>query len=148
MKDYCTGLIPTHSVLLPPKDLPKFWHFVYRASPLTYFIDGTVVAGLANTTIQCSSVEMVHVILPSGMTCGEYLDPWITVAGGYLQNSTARLDCEYCPISEANTLLSNIGISVPNRWHNLAYLTVYVCFNILATFAIYWVARERRSRSL
>ncbi|KAF2684609.1 hypothetical protein K458DRAFT_367108 [Lentithecium fluviatile CBS 122367] len=134
-------------VLVTPGDLPRFWHFVYRASPLTYFIDGTVVAGLANTAIKCSDVEMLRISPPAGRMCGDYLSHWIDAAGGYLKDPAATRDCEYCQISDTNILLSAFGIRVGDRWHNVGYLTVYVCFNILATFAIYWVARERRSRS-
>jgi ATP-binding cassette subfamily G (WHITE) protein 2 (PDR) len=136
-----------YSVLVPPKDLPQFWHFVYRASPLTYFIDGMVVAGCANTAITCSDIEMLHINPPIGKTCGDYLSSWISIAGRYLKSPAPTHDCEYCPVSDTNVLLSNTGINVGNRWHNSAYLMVYVVFNVLATFFIYWIARERRSRS-
>ncbi|KAF2789463.1 putative multidrug resistance ABC transporter [Melanomma pulvis-pyrius CBS 109.77] len=134
-------------VLVPPKDLPQFWHFVYRASPLTYFVDGMVVAGLANTEIRCSDVEMLHINPPAGTKCGDYLTVWTNMVGGYLKDPTALHDCEYCPISGTNILLKSTGINVGDRWHNFAYLMVYVAFNVVATFAIYWLARERRSRS-
>lgn len=104
-----------------------------------------VIAGLANTKIQCSHVEMLRINPPVGQTCAEYLGAWIEVAGGYLKNPSAKGDeCSYCPVAETNTLLKNMGIDVESRWNNFGYLTVYVTFNVLATFAIYWVARGRR----
>ncbi|KAF2462559.1 uncharacterized protein BDR25DRAFT_274341 [Lindgomyces ingoldianus] len=132
-------------VLVTPGNLPQFWHFVYRASPLTYFIDGTVVASLANTKITCSDVEILHINPPVGLTCNTYMEGWIGMAGGYLRNPSATQNCEYCQLSDTNVLLTEFGVHVPDRWHNFAYLTVYVVFNILATFAIYWVARERKT---
>ncbi|KAF2267290.1 multidrug resistance protein CDR1 [Lojkania enalia] len=134
-------------VLVSPKDIPKFWHFVYRVSPLTYFIDGTVIAGLANTEIRCSTVEMLHVVPPAGKTCNDYLMRFINAAGGYLRNPGATVECDYCPVSTTNMLLIGTGISVSTRWHNFAYMFVYVAFNVLAIFVIYWVARERGLRA-
>jgi ATP-binding cassette subfamily G (WHITE) protein 2 (PDR) len=133
-----------YSVLVPPKDLPQFWHFVYRASPLTYFIDGMVVAGCANTAITYSDIEMPHINPPVGKTCGHYLNIWIIIAGGYLKSPAATHYCQYCPVSDTNILLSNTGINVGNLWHEFAYLMVYVVFNVLVTFFIYCIARERR----
>jgi len=120
---------------------------VYRASPLTYFIDGAVSAGLANTAIKCSDVEMLHLVPPLGKTCEEYLGTWIKMAGGYLETPSATQGCVYCPVSDTNMLLSNYGINAKNRWNNFAYLVVYVAFNVVATFGIYWIVREKRWRS-
>jgi ATP-binding cassette subfamily G (WHITE) protein 2 (PDR) len=133
------------SVLVPLKDLLKFWHFVYRASPLTYFIDGMVVA--ENTAIKCADIEILHINPPARKTCGDYLSDWISTAGGYLKYPTTRHDYEYFPVSDTNILLSNTGITVGDRWHNFAYLTVYVVFNVFATFFIYHIVRERKSKS-
>ncbi|KAF2142292.1 uncharacterized protein K452DRAFT_226952 [Aplosporella prunicola CBS 121167] len=134
-------------VLVPPKDLPRFWEFVYRASPITYFIDGTVAAGLANTQVHCSNSEFLHINPPEGQTCESYMNPFISLAGGYLSNIYATSDCRYCPILDANPLLARYGVEVERRWHNFGYLAVYVVFNILMTFGIYWAVRERKARN-
>ncbi|KAF1849694.1 pleiotropic drug resistance protein, ABC superfamily [Cucurbitaria berberidis CBS 394.84] len=133
-------------VLVPPKDLPRFWEFVYRASPITYFIDGTVVAGLANMPIHCAEIELLHINPPSGQGCGSYLDSFISVAGGSLWNHDATSDCLYCPVSNTTPLLAIYGVEFESRWHNFGYLAVYVLFNVLATFGIYWAFRERKAR--
>ncbi|KAF2119900.1 pleiotropic drug resistance protein, ABC superfamily [Lophiotrema nucula] len=135
-------------VLLPPKDLPRFWEFVYRASPITYFIEGTVAAGLANMPIHCSELEFLHINPPSGQTCGKYLDSFISTAGGSLINPNATSDCLCCPVANATSLLGIYGVEFERRWHNFGYLAVYVLFNILATFGIYWVFRERKAKVL
>lgn len=51
--------------MVAPYDLPSFWVFVYRAYPLTYFIDGLISAGLANTYLTCSTVKLLTIIPPS-----------------------------------------------------------------------------------
>jgi ATP-binding cassette subfamily G (WHITE) protein 2 (PDR) len=133
-------------VLVAPDKLPKFWHFVYRASPITYFIDGTVVAGLANTKIHCSAIEFLHITPPASTSCAEYMESYITMAGGYIANPNALADCQYCPVQDVNSILKMYGVDVRTRWHSFGYLAVYSVFNILATFAIYWAVRGRTTK--
>jgi ATP-binding cassette, subfamily G (WHITE), member 2, PDR len=132
-------------VLVSPNDLPDFWIFVYRASPLTYFINGMVVATLANTKISCSDLQLLHIDPPShvssNVTCGDYLGPFVQFAGGSIVNSESTTDCHYCPVSESNRLLKQLGMETLHPWHNVGYMTVYVIFNTLAVYAIYWLFR-------
>ncbi|KAI1484553.1 ABC-2 type transporter-domain-containing protein [Biscogniauxia mediterranea] len=132
-------------VIVSPNDLPQFWRFVYHASPLTYFITGVIVAGLANTRIACSAVELLHINPPSSdttpQTCGEYLGPYARFSGGYVANPDARTDCMYCPASSTNAVLETLGMSTQDRWRNVGFMAVYVVFNIAATFFIYWAVR-------
>ena len=69
------------------------------------------------------------------------------MAGGYLGNGDALADCLYCPVKEANSVLSMYGVEVRTRWHSFGYLAVYSIFNVVATFVIYWVVRERRAKA-
>jgi ATP-binding cassette subfamily G (WHITE) protein 2 (PDR) len=134
-------------VIVTPDQLPKFWKFVYRTSPLTYFIDGTVIAGLANTQLHCSNVDFLHIEPPSGQTCADYLTSYISMAGGYLANPNAMSDCSYCQVKDANAILSIYGVEIRTRWHSFGYLAVYSLFNIAATFGLYWLVRVRRVKA-
>ncbi|KAK8050931.1 hypothetical protein PG993_002316 [Apiospora rasikravindrae] len=144
-------------VLVQPDDLPRFWIFVYRASPLTYFIDGMVVACLANTRIKCSVVQLLHIDIPHGLqsntsspsspsasfttTCGNYLGPFLQYAGGYVEDPADTGRCLYCPVDQTNDLLLRFGIHTEQAWHNVGYMFVYVVFNILSIYLIYWLSR-------
>lgn len=137
--------------MVSPNDLPGFWIFVYRASPLTYLIDGLISAGLANTHIICSATELLVIDPPGGFngTCEAYLAPYARATGGAgaLLNPNATLGCEYCRIASTNILLGDgLGISAATRWKNIGYLAVFIVFNILATFGVYWLARIPRKR--
>ena len=134
--------------MVSPADLPGFWKFVYRASPLTYLMGGLISAGLANTNITCSSKEVLVISPPVGFngTCDTYLKPYYQSAGGSLQNPTASSNCDFCQVSDTNALLESLGISTSDGWINIGYLTVFVVFNVLATFLLYWVARIPRKR--
>ncbi|KAK4152728.1 ABC-2 type transporter-domain-containing protein [Chaetomidium leptoderma] len=139
-------------VLVAPSDLPGFWVFLYRAVPLTYLMNGMAVAGLVDTRISCSAVEMLRVDLPRGLldvgtTCGAYLESYVRVAGGYVENPGARAGCQYCPVSETNVILKTFGMRLDGPWRNVGFMVVYVVFNVVAAFALYWLGRvPKRNR--
>lgn len=135
------------SVLVPPGQLPRFWNFLYRASPITYFIHGSVAAGLANVPVECSDIELLRISPPTNLACGEYLNAFMHQSGGALMNPDATSECLYCPVKDTVSVLKMYGVEFSERWHNIGYLTVYVVFNIVVTFAVYWAFRERRSKA-
>ncbi|TGJ82175.1 hypothetical protein E0Z10_g6567 [Xylaria hypoxylon] len=133
-------------VLVPPSQLPRFWIFLYRVSPLTYLLEGLAVSGLAQAHIHCSDIETLHIPLPSAVnniatTCGDYLQSYVLSAGGYVTNTSSTTYCQYCPVSSVNTLLMGFGMDVHHTWRNVGILASYVAFNIFATFALFWATR-------
>ncbi|KAK4234448.1 ABC-2 type transporter-domain-containing protein [Achaetomium macrosporum] len=129
-------------VLVPPSALPRFWVFMWRVVPLTYLVNGLAVAGLVDTRVSCSAVEMLHIDLPRGATtCGAYLEPYLRMAGGYLANLEAAADCRYCPVSDTNAILKAFSMRLDGPWRNVGLMAVYVVFNVLAAFALYWLGR-------
>ncbi|QSZ28689.1 hypothetical protein DSL72_003189 [Monilinia vaccinii-corymbosi] len=134
-------------VLVPPNILPRFWTFVYRASPLTYFVNGMVLAALADTHIDCSDIQLLHIDPPFPTTCDEYLGPFLQYAGGVLRNPVATTNCLYCPVNQTNQLLQRLGLETEHVWRNVAYMAIYITFNTIAVFVIYWFARvPKRNR--
>lgn len=111
-------------------------------------MDGLISAGLANTAITCSIKETLTINPPTDFngTCKAYLEPYYSLAGGSLINPEDSTDCRYCPISDTNSLLQSLGISTSTGWKNIGYLTVFVVFNILATFIVFWLVRVPRKR--
>lgn len=122
-----------------------------RVSPLTYFTRGLTLAALVDTKITCSAVELLHINPPSdydNATCAVYLRAYIDDVGGYVVNPAATTDCQFCPLSDANTFLHALGM-VPqsNAWLNAGYLAVYIAANSVAIFALYWLVRMPRGKS-
>ncbi|TGJ82956.1 hypothetical protein E0Z10_g5797 [Xylaria hypoxylon] len=130
--------------------LPHFWIFLYRSSPLTYFLEGLAVAGLANTRVTCSEIETLRVPLPAEFsainTCSEYLAPFIQDYGGYAVDSAGKGVCQYCPVSETDSVLHTFGINPGNGWRNVGLMAVYVSFNVMVTFLIYKITRMPRKK--
>ncbi|KAI9167952.1 ABC multidrug transporter C [Paramyrothecium foliicola] len=137
-------------VLVSPNDLPRFWIFVYRASPLTYFINGLVLAGLSNTHIECSETQLLRIDPPSTassiVTCGEYLQPFLQTAGGVLKNPEDNSNCFYCPVDQTNGLLQQLGMETGNAWRNVGFMVIYLVFNTFAIYGIYWLVRLPRQK--
>ncbi|KAI0160533.1 ABC-2 type transporter-domain-containing protein [Xylariaceae sp. FL1272] len=138
-------------VLVQPSQLPQFWIFMYRVSPLTYLLEGLAVAGLSDARIQCSQIETLHIPLPSSLalklgndaiTCGTYLSPYIETFGGYVDDPASTTDCRYCPVSSVNRLLEAFGMDVHHTWRDVGLLVSYIGFNVLATFVLFWLVRR------
>lgn len=134
-------------VLASPTALPGFWIFMYRVSPFTYLVSGMMSTGLANTKVVCDAVEYLHFNPPSSQTCFEYLEPYMSAAGGYLNNPEARTNCEFCSISDTNAFLATINSSYSEVWRNWGLLWVYVAFNIAGAIGMYWLARVPKGAS-
>ncbi|KAI0505388.1 hypothetical protein F5B22DRAFT_527160 [Xylaria bambusicola] len=136
-------------VLATPSELPRFWIFMYRVSPLTYFLEGLAVAGLYNVRMQCSTVEELHIPLAiesGARNCGEYLSALAQRTGAEVLNpDSSDGDCLLCPISGVNTVLQQFGMTV-SPWRDVRLMAAYVCFNIAGTFLVYWLVRTPKKQ--
>ncbi|OBA28436.1 pleiotropic drug resistance protein PDR [Hanseniaspora valbyensis NRRL Y-1626] len=131
-----------NGVFVGPSKMPGFWKFMYRVSPLTYFVDGALSLGLANNEVKCASYEFTEINAPSGLTCGEYLNPYLEAAGtGYLQDANATGVCELCQISTTNSFLASVSSHYSRRWRNFGIFLAYIAFNYAMTCFLYWYAR-------
>ncbi|KAK0705778.1 ATP-binding cassette transporter [Apiosordaria backusii] len=134
-------------VLATPSQMPGFWVFVYRASPLSYWVSSILSTGLANVGVYCAENEFVTFEPPSGQSCGEYMAEYISRSGGYLLDEAQRGECSYCPISETNVFLAAISSDYGDRWRNFGIIWVYIFFNVGAACVLYWLARMPKGKS-
>lgn len=68
---------------------------------------------------------------PSGYSCASYLDPFVAVGGGYLDNPNAVSDCLYCSASTADTWLYEMfNIRYAHRWRDLGLFCAIITFNV------------------
>ncbi|KAK7049026.1 hypothetical protein R3P38DRAFT_3620540 [Favolaschia claudopus] len=49
-----------------------WWIWANRVSPFTYLVGGMSATGVANSRVECPSVELLHVDPTAGQNCGEY----------------------------------------------------------------------------
>ncbi|KAJ5677168.1 uncharacterized protein N7477_002801, partial [Penicillium maclennaniae] len=130
-----------NGVMQPPSALPGFWIFMYRVPSLTYSIAGITATGLHGRNIQCSTAELSVFNPPSGLTCGAYLNPYATAAGGQLYNPAATVDCQYCQLTNADHYLASSNIS--NAGVISASIWAYIGFNIMGTVLMYYMFRVK-----
>ncbi|KAK7706065.1 hypothetical protein SLS57_009846 [Botryosphaeria dothidea] len=139
-------MIAFNGVMQPPQALPGFWIFMYRVSPLTYWISGIVATELHGRPIQCSQTETSIFNPPQGQTCQQYLGPYLQQAPGVLENPDATADCRYCSLSVADQYIAGSKIYWSERWRNFGLVWAYVVFNAAATVALYYFLRVRKSK--
>jgi ATP-binding cassette, subfamily G (WHITE), member 2, PDR len=130
-----------NSVLASPQILPRFWIFMYRVSPFTYLVSGMISVGLANSEVVCNPIEYLHFNPPSGKTCIEYMETYISMAGGYLLDENASTDCNFCSVRDTNTFLKTLNSDFSLRWRNFGLMWVFIVFNVFAAVGMYWLAR-------
>ncbi|CAR28015.1 ZYRO0D11836p [Zygosaccharomyces rouxii] len=129
-------------VLATPKVMPRFWIFMYRVSPLTYFIDATLATGIANVDVKCADYEFAKFTPPKGQNCGDYMKNFIKSAGtGYLKDSSAVDECNFCQFSTTNAYLESVTSSYSRRWRNYGIFICFIAFDYIAAVFLYWLAR-------
>ena len=131
-------------VLQTANALPGFWKFMYRVSPFTYWIGGIVATELHGRPIYCSPTETSIFDPPPGSNCGEYLAALMDGSPGQLQNPSARSQCQYCPVTNADQLLQGSRIYWSKRWRNFGIFWAYIAFDIFLTILLYYVVRIKK----
>jgi hypothetical protein len=69
------------------------------------------------------------------------MDAYISYAGGYLTNSSAVENCEFCAMADTNTFLEALSSNYDDRWRNFGILWVYVLVNVVLAIGLYWLVR-------
>ena len=130
-----------NGVMQSPQNLPGFWIFMYRVSPLTYWVGGVVSTGLGGKMVKCAPNELAIFNPPSGQTCGQYLSSYLKTAPGQLLDPNATSQCQYCPLTTSDQFLSSVSMNYTQRWRNYGIVWAYVAFNIFIAVAFYYCFR-------
>ncbi|CAI6091693.1 unnamed protein product [Clonostachys chloroleuca] len=133
-------------VLAKADSMPRFWIFLYRCTPLTYWVSSVLSTGLANNKVECATNEWVPVSLPANETCGSYMAEYISSRGGYVLDADSTASCSYCSMSDTNVFLQTIGSSYSNRWRDFGLGWVYIVFNVCAALALYYLVRMPKGK--
>ncbi|TFK52853.1 hypothetical protein OE88DRAFT_1627317 [Heliocybe sulcata] len=140
------SFVLTFNGVMQPFRLLGWWQWMYRVTPFTYLIEGLLGQAIGKSEVQCSDVEYVTLTPPSGRTCGQYLQNYISTAGGYLTNPDATSECQYCSIQNTDQFLeSSFNIQYAHRWRDLGLLFIYVAFNIACIYAFMYLFRIPKS---
>ncbi|KAG6909484.1 hypothetical protein DXG01_017206 [Tephrocybe rancida] len=136
-------VIMFNGVLQPFRRL-GWWRWMYRLSPYTYLIEGLLGQAIGRQELRCSAVEYVKINPPSGQTCGEYMNNFISFAGGYLTNSDATSECNFCSVQSSDQFLAQtFNIFYSHRWRNIGIMFAFILFNIFCTYVLTYLFRIR-----
>ncbi|KAJ5178709.1 hypothetical protein N7492_001919 [Penicillium capsulatum] len=135
-----------NGVMQPPGDLPRFWIFMYRVSPFTYYISGISSTALHGRPVSCNAAELNIFDPPLGQTCYQYMAKYLDVASGAVYNPNATASCEYCSITSADEYLAAREIHWDDRWRNYGIFWCYFVFNIFGAVSLYYLFRVKSWR--
>ncbi|KAM0344798.1 hypothetical protein ACHAPU_007173 [Fusarium lateritium] len=125
-------------------DIPTFWTFMYYVSPGTYIVGGVMSAAIYGSQVVCADNEILQMMVPGNMTCGDFMGPFVDAAGGYLVDRSSTEACQYCPLASTEEFLARFNIDYDDRWWHFGILWVYVMANIAGALGLYWLFRVPR----
>jgi ABC-type multidrug transport system permease subunit len=119
---------------------------MYRVSPLTYLVSALLSTGLSQNPVTCSDIELLQFKPSQGATCGQYLEPYMELAGGNVTNPDSTDTCLFCPLATTDAFLQTIDASYDERWRNYGIMWAYIIFNVFAALFLYWLMRVPKKR--
>jgi len=150
--------------------MPVFWkYWLYYVDVFTYSssasrypsrarIDAdlpldisTVVGGLLwfvtwDKPVVCTLEELTDFDPPSGQTCGQYLETFLTKynPGANLLNPDATNGCQVCPYRTGNDYLSTIELGGPAvGWRNVGITGIFV----ISSYAMVFLMMKLRTKA-
>lgn len=129
-----------------PYLMPKFWKFMWRVSPLTYFLNNLLSLVLHERVVECSQYEYNYVNPPENLTCGQFLNDYFETNSGYVANPSEYSNCAVCQYRVGDEFLESVGMSYSYCWRNVGLFCVYIVFNAVAMVGMYYLLRIRKLR--
>ncbi|KAI4517501.1 ABC-2 type transporter-domain-containing protein [Schizophyllum commune] len=138
------SFVLTFDGVVQPFSQLGWWKWMYHLSPYTYFIEGLLGQAAGHGDVTCADIEYVTLTPPSGQSCGDYLSPYISMAGGYLTNPDATSDCQFCSVKTTDQFLEqSFNIFYSNHWRDFGIMVAFTAFNVFMIFAFTWLFRIR-----
>lgn len=93
------------------------------------------LSAIGRQQINCSPIEFVNITPPLGQTCGQYMNSYISRAGGYLTNPNSTSSCEFCSVRTTDELIgAGFDIFYAHRWRDFGLMVVFIMFNVRFSF--------------
>lgn len=139
------SFVLTFNGVLQPFSQLGWWRWMYRISPFTYLIEGLLGQSLGKQDINCAAVEFVQINPPMGLTCAQYMNPYMAVAGGYLTNPEALAACHFCSTRTTDQFLGlSFNIFYSHRWRDIGFMLAFSLFNAVCAYVLTYLFRIRR----
>lgn len=73
---------------------------------------------LSGLVLKCKSDEFAVFDPPAGQNCSSWGQPFVNVAGGYIDNLMATAQCRYCQYAVGDQFFVPLNISFSHRWRD------------------------------
>jgi ATP-binding cassette subfamily G (WHITE) protein 2 (PDR) len=117
-----------------------------KVNPFTYLVSSFLATTLGQAPAYCDASEYQTFFAPQGQSCAAYMQDYIAMAGGFLQDTNATSECRYCQMDSTNQFLQRVHASWDTRWRDFGLLWVYIAFNVAGAMVFYWLCRVPRSK--
>jgi len=128
-------------ILASSDSMPRFWIFMYRCNPFSYLVSAILSVALANSDVTCDYNELLRFKPEDGQTCGEYMQTYMSFAGGYLISNDTTVTCEFCTVASTNVYLQQVGADYSKKSRDIGIFVCFIAINIIGTIFFYWLAR-------
>lgn len=126
-------------VVVPPAQLPYFWRvWMYWLTPFHYLLEAFLGAAIHDQPLICTEAEFASFTPPPNQSCGEYLQPSIQRAGGYVQTSAEGL-CQFCQYSNGDEFGRSFSVFYDNIWRDVGIFSGFILFNYAVVFFATWL---------
>uniref|UniRef100_A0A0W0F6H9 Putative hba2 n=1 Tax=Moniliophthora roreri TaxID=221103 RepID=A0A0W0F6H9_MONRR len=134
-----TFVLAFNGVLQPYSQL-GWWKWMYRLTPYTYLIEGLLGQAIGKENIYCSSIELATITPPSGQTCGQYMQTWLSTNSGYLVNPNDLSNCQFCSTTTTDEYMAQrFNIFYSHRWRDVGIFVGFIVFNVVSLYALtFW----------
>lgn len=107
--------------------------------PMMFPSSRMCVSAIGQQLVNCSPVEFVTINPPSGKTCGQYMQAFISSAGGYLANPEASASCRFCSVRSSDQFLAaGFNIFYRHHWRNFGFMIAFIVFNVSSHHDSLW----------
>ncbi|KAI0830812.1 ABC-2 type transporter-domain-containing protein [Trametes gibbosa] len=120
-------------VTVPYPTLQGYWKWLYQLSPYTRIMSAMLSTELHGLEITCKADEFIPFNPPSGQTCQQWANEFVTGFGGYLDNPNDMTSCRYCQYEVGDQFFLPLNIRYENRWRDVWILFAFGVFNFIAT---------------
>lgn len=90
-----------------------------------------------NEEVVCKPHEFGVLDPPPNMTCGQYFEPFLKYATGYVNNPEATSGCEYCGYSKGYEYLASMNINRHfDGWQGILIMLLFCITSYGAVFLL------------
>ncbi|KAL1901802.1 hypothetical protein Sste5346_001505 [Sporothrix stenoceras] len=142
------GLITFCGVVVPYAQMQPFWRYwLYYLDPFNYLVGGLFGTVIYPVQVQCAESEYTVFNPPAGQTCGTYMADFLGSNAGYVANTTATENCQYCAYSTGGDYAKTFNLNEEYyAWRDTG-ITALFCISSYLMVVVMMKLRSKKTKS-